>query len=121
MWFTASSMAISNICEHLDTAIEYCKFVASPACQAGIYTITGGQPGHRQAWLHDDLNVLTNGFFEDTLLTHDEAYLRPRYPAYNRFQEDAGSMIWDFIREAGDSASTIDRLNKRYSASLTDA
>jgi multiple sugar transport system substrate-binding protein len=116
-----TGLAISRICEQLDTAIEYSKFVASPACQAGLYTITGGQPGHRQAWLHDDLNALTNGFFEDTLVTHDEAYLRPRYPAYNRFQEDAGSMIWDYIREAGDAASTIDRLNERYRASLTDA
>ncbi|CAN5787114.1 extracellular solute-binding protein [soil metagenome] len=115
-----TGLAISRICQHLDTAIEYCKLVASPACQGGLYTITGGQPGHRNAWLQDDLNVMTNGFFEDTLATHDDAYLRPRYPAYNRFQEDAGAMIWDFIHNAGDVGSTLDRLNARYRASLID-
>jgi multiple sugar transport system substrate-binding protein len=115
-----TGLAISTICQHLDVALDYAGYVASPECQSGLYTITGGQPGHRQAWLDDDLNVLTNGFFEDTLQTLDEAYLRPRYPAYNRFQEDAGGMIWDFIKHAGDSSTTLEQLNRRYQESLVD-
>lgn len=115
-----TGLAISTNCQHLDVALDYCRYVASPECQSGLYTIAGGQPGHRQAWLSDDLNVLTNGFFEDTLQTLDEAYLRPRYPAYNWFQEDAGSIIWDFIKEDGDAASTFEKLNTRYQESLID-
>lgn len=109
-----TGLAISTICQHLDVALDYARFVASPACQTGLYTLTGGQPGHRQAWLDDGNNVLTNGFFADTLHTLDEAYLRPRYPKYNRFQEDAGDMIWHFIADGGDSAELMDRLNARY-------
>jgi multiple sugar transport system substrate-binding protein len=116
-----TGLAISTICRHRDVALEYARYVASPECQKGLYTVTGGQPGHRQAWLDDDLNVLTNGFFRDTLQTLDEAYLRPRYPAYNRFQEDAGGMIWEFIRSGGDAGSLLDRLNARYRESLVDA
>ena len=116
-----TGLAISAICPHLDVALDYARYVASPECQCGLYTITGGQPGHRQAWLSDDLNVLTNGFFEDTLQTLDEAFLRPRYPAYNRFQEDAGAIIWDFLKEKnGDTLATFEKLNKRYRESLID-
>lgn len=115
-----TGLAISTSCKHLDTALDYARYVASPECQGGLYTITGGQPGHRQAWLNDDLNVLTNGFFEDTLQTLDEAYLRPRYPAYNRFQEDAGAIIWNFVKEGGNPLATYEALNKRYQESLID-
>jgi multiple sugar transport system substrate-binding protein len=115
-----TGLAISTICQHLDEAVDYARYVASPECQSGLYTVTGGQPGHRQAWLSDDLNVLTNGFFEDTLPTIDEAYLRPRYPAYNRFQEDAGAMIWEYIRSNGDTRQTAGRLNDRYRESLAN-
>jgi multiple sugar transport system substrate-binding protein len=115
-----TGLAISATCQRLDVALDYVGYVASPECQSGLYTITGGQPGHRQAWLNDDLNVLTNGFFEDTLQTLDEAYLRPRYPAYNRFQEDAGAIIWDFVKTNIDPVSTFEKLNKRYQESLID-
>ncbi len=113
-----TGLAISNICSELETALDYARDVASPACQRGWYTLTGGQPGHRQAWLDDDNNLLTNGFFADTLQTLDEAYLRPRYPAYNRFQEDAGEMIWHFIDDGGDATVLMERLNARYRESL---
>jgi multiple sugar transport system substrate-binding protein len=115
-----TGLAISTICQHLDIAVDYARYVASPACQRGMYTITGGQPGHRQAWLDDDLNILTNGFFRDTLPTHDEAYLRPRYPAYNRFQEDAGAMIWQCIDEDGDAKATFARIDARYRESRSN-
>jgi multiple sugar transport system substrate-binding protein len=109
-----TGLAISTICQHLDIALDYARYVASPECQRGMYTITGGQPGHRQAWLDDENNLLTNGFFADTLGTLDDAYLRPRYPAYNRFQEDAGEMIWHFIADGGEADELMDRLDARY-------
>ncbi len=115
-----TGLAISTICTELETALDYARYVASPACQSGWFTIAGGQPGHRQAWLNDELNQLTNGFFSDTLATHDEAYLRPRYPAYNRFQEDAGEMIWRFIDEGDDAGPLMDKLNTRYRESRID-
>ncbi|MGD9713274.1 MAG: carbohydrate ABC transporter substrate-binding protein [Thermomicrobiales bacterium] len=113
-----TGLAISTICAELETALDYARYVASPECQRGSYTLTGGQPGHRQAWLDEGNNLLTNGFFADTLQTHDEAYLRPRYPAYNRFQEDAGEMIWHFIDDGGEASNLMERLNARYRESL---
>src|SRR5215207_4424941 len=64
-----TGLAISASCQHVRLALEYAQFVASPACQRGMYAVSGGQPGHRQAWLDPALNHICGNFFLDTLAT----------------------------------------------------
>lgn len=116
-----TGLAISTRCAELDTALAYAAYVASPACQRGLYTLTGGQPGHRTAWLDPALNALCNNFFVDTLPTLDEAYLRPRYAGYIPFQDHAGDLVRDFLRDGGNAAQTLDRLNALYRESRNHA
>jgi multiple sugar transport system substrate-binding protein len=114
-----TGLAISRRCTGaaLEAAVAYAQEVASPACQTGLYTLSGGQPGHRAAWTDPTLNALTNGFFADTLPTLDEAYLRPRYDGYIPFQDQAGEVVRDYLREGGSLQPAIDRLNQLYRAS----
>jgi multiple sugar transport system substrate-binding protein len=116
-----TGLAISRRCQHLEVALDYVRYVASPSCQRGLYTLSGGQPGHRQAWLDPELNQLTNNFFESTLPTLDHAYLRPRYAGYIPFQEAAGDLIHDFVRLGGSAKETVGTINKHYRESLTNA
>jgi multiple sugar transport system substrate-binding protein len=114
-----TGLAISAHCRDIQAALEYLQLVAGPGCQRGMYTISGGQPGHRQAWLDQALNQATGSFFLDTLATLDQAYLRPRYPGYIPFQDRAGPIVQRYLRQGGDPRATLDELDRLYRASLS--
>jgi multiple sugar transport system substrate-binding protein len=109
-----TGLAISATCRDLPAALRYVEYTASPECQRTLYATHGGQPGHRAAWLDPELNLLTHGFFRDTLATHDEAHLRPRYPGYIPFQDQAGDVVRDYLRDGGSARAVLDRLNILY-------
>jgi multiple sugar transport system substrate-binding protein len=109
-----TGLAISRTCRHPEVALDYAQWVASPEIQAGLFAITGGQPGHRSAWLDPELNAISGNYFTDTLATLDEAYLRPRYDGYLEFQDRAGPEIHAYLVEGGSARAVVDRLNRLY-------
>jgi multiple sugar transport system substrate-binding protein len=113
-----TGLAISASCQHAQVALEYAQFVASPACQRGMYALSGGQPGHRLAWLDPALNQLSGDFFLDTLPTLDDAYLRPRYPGYIPFQDHAGPIVQRYLRAGGDPRAALVELEELYRDSV---
>jgi multiple sugar transport system substrate-binding protein len=84
-----------------------------------MYALSGGQPGHRQAWLDPALNQLCGNFFLDTLPTLDDAYLRPRYLGYIAFQDHAGPIVQRYLRAGGGARATLAELDELYRESLT--
>jgi len=116
-----TGLAISRSCRHPEVALAYVQYVASPACQRGLYVAAGGQPGHRSAWLDDTANTTTNNFFRDTLPTLDVAFLRPRYYGYMHFQEQAGLVVHRYLREGGDAHTAVAELDRLYQESLHSA
>jgi multiple sugar transport system substrate-binding protein len=114
-----TGLAISARCHNIQPALEYAQFVASPACQRGMYALCGGQPGHRQAWLNPALNQACGNFFLDTLPTLDDAYVRPRYPGYIQFQDHAGSVVHRYLGSGGDPRATLAELDVLYRDSQT--
>ena len=114
-----TGLAISAGCQHVQAALEYAQFVASPACQRGMYALCGGQPGHRQAWLDSALNQVCGNFFLDTLPTLEAAYLRPRYLGYIPFQDHAGPVIQRYLREGGDARAVMNEIDELYRQSMT--
>ncbi len=105
-----TGLALSRSCQHVDLAVEYARFVASPDCQRGLYFTSGGQPGHRTAWEDPGVNSASNGFFADTLATLDQAYLRPRYDGYLHFQDEAGLIVHHYLKEGGDVRSVLSQI-----------
>jgi multiple sugar transport system substrate-binding protein len=108
-----AGLAISARCRQFATALAYARFVASRTCQSGLYFESGGQPAHRAAWTDAEVNRASNGFFRNTLSTLDEAWMRPRYPGYLRFQENAGEIVHRAIwgkTDAPDALAALDRL-----------
>jgi multiple sugar transport system substrate-binding protein len=79
--------------------------------QSGIYFEAGGQPGHRTAWVDVEVNRQSGGFFEKTLRTLDEAYVRPRFDGYLHFQEAAGLIVHRYLSHGGDSGTVMEQLN----------
>lgn len=116
-----TGLAISQRCQHLDVAVAYAQYVASPACQTHLYVTSGGQPGHRAAWQAASSNQQCGNFFHDTLHTLDDAFLRPRYNGYLHFQDEAGPVVHEFLRNGGEPRIYLDRINTLYRASRIHA
>lgn len=109
-----AGLAVSSRCGQLEEALRYCQFVASPGCQSTLYFDSGGQPGHRAAWMDSDVNGLSNHFFAHTLGTLDRAYLRPRYNGYLDFQDHAAPVVHRYLRAEIEAARVLDELNLIY-------
>jgi len=109
-----TGLAISSRCRHPAAALDYAGWVSSGSCQETLYFENGGQPAHRRAWLSDEVNRRSNGFFRDTLATLDEAWMRPRYAGYLGFQDEGGTIIQEFLRGLIDSTTALTRLDAAY-------
>lgn len=118
-----TGLAVSARCrgEALAAALAYAAYVASADTQRGLYAESGGQPGHRAAWLDPETNRASDGFYRRTLPTLDEAFLRPRFAGYIPFQDEAGRIVHAHLREGGDPAAAVAALNRRYREALADA
>ena len=112
-----AGVAVSTRCRHVAEAMAYCEYAASPECQSTLYFDSGGQPGHRAAWTDDEVNRRSNGFFANTLATLDDAYLRPRYDGYLRFQDHAAPVAHRYLTEDVEAARILDELNGIYTES----
>jgi len=107
-----TGLAISSACTQLSTALDYARFTASQACQRGLFAESGGQPGHRQAWLDPEVNRRSSNYFINTLPALDRSYLRPRYPGYLHFQDHAGDHVRAYMLNGGSPTETLNAMQK---------
>ena len=114
-----TGIALSAKSLHREQALAYMVFVGSSEIQKGIYLENGGQPAYRAAWLDDRANLLTGEFFRSTLLSMDNAYVRPRYNGYLYFQENAGRPLVDWLSGEMGMNKTIEAMNRVYRESLS--
>lgn len=109
-----AGLAVSAKCKAKEIAMEYAAYVASPECQKGVYVESGGQPGHRAAWLDERANELTGGYFRETLPDLDRAFLRPRYDGFMHYQDHACLPLWHYVKEGGSPEATLEAMNRLY-------
>jgi multiple sugar transport system substrate-binding protein len=107
-------LAISSNSEYVREAVDFAAYVAGERCQRGLYFESGGQPGYRAAWTDRRINDASNNFFEATLRTLDLAYMRPRRPGYNPFQERAGKIVHEFLLSGGNAREVVRAFNRAY-------
>lgn len=116
-----AGLAVSARSRHLDAALAYAWFVASAEIQRTLYAQSGGQPGHRLAWLDAENNRSTGDYFSRTLPTLDRAFVRPQFPGYIPFQEEASEILHTALRSEASPRDTIARLDACYRAAVADA
>jgi multiple sugar transport system substrate-binding protein len=110
-----AGLAVSASSPNVGVAVAYAAFVASPDVQRGVYVREDGQPGHRSAWLDDEANELTGGYFRATLPGLDVAYLRPRHVGFLEFQDRAGELVHRFLTDRrGNALDVVDRLDEIF-------
>lgn len=115
-----AGLAVSSQGKHIDVAMDYARFVATPEVQETLYVENGGQPGHLRAWKNEQVNAATANYFSNTLPALDRAYLRPRYDGHLYFQDHAGDIVVDYLRDGGDEKVVLDKMNAMYLESLVD-
>ena len=106
-----AGLAISSRTRQVRTAMDYCRFVASPEAQRNLYFASGGQPGYRGAWLDEEINRRSHGFFRNALPTLDEAWLRPRWSCYPDFQDKAALIVHKYLWGGGDPQAVVKDMN----------
>lgn len=106
-----AGLAVSSRTRHPDVGADYARFTAAPETQKGIYFESGGQPGHRAAWMDESVNAACNDFFRDTLATLDEAIIRPAYPGYVWFQDEASPVAHAAVKGNLSCNEAAKRLN----------
>ncbi len=111
-----AGLAISRRCENVGAAVAYAQYVAAERCQKTLYFDAGGQPGHRAAWLDEEVNRRSNGFFKNTLPALDRAWVRPRFDGYLEFQSTAGDLLHAYLRDddlhdKGNESSVLTEMN----------
>ncbi|QKJ87707.1 extracellular solute-binding protein [Paramixta manurensis] len=116
-----TGLAISARCPHRDIALEYARFTASAEVQKRLFFENGGQPGHRAAWLDEEVNRRSQHFFADTLATLDRSAKRPRYNGFLNFQDHAGDLVRDYVMHGGSAQTTFEKMNQLYQKSLNIA
>jgi multiple sugar transport system substrate-binding protein len=107
-----AGLAISRASRHTEHALDYAQYVASPQIQRTVYANSGGQPGHRAAWLDPALNTTTNNFFANTLPTLDAAWVRPRFPGFIAFQDAASTVVHQYLLHGGPESEVLNKMNQ---------
>ena len=113
-----TGLAISKETKNIEIALEYVFWVASEECQKNSYYYLGGQPAHIEAWKDKNINNNCNNFFINTLKTLENAWLRPRFDGYMYFQDIAGTIINDYLKNDKQADITIDKIIMEFEKSL---
>jgi len=94
--------------------LDHIRWLMSEEAQLGFIPQHAGQPSARRAWRDDAINQLCRDFYRETLETAEQAWLRPRYDGYIRFQSEAGALIRDGLTERAPSRTTVLKLREAW-------
>lgn len=107
-------IAVSANSRNIEAAVSYAEYVTRPDVQENEYFLSGGQPGQKNAWLSRRNNELTNNFFQSTFRTVADAYVRPRFPGWNLFQEKSCTIINEDIRLGVGAEETVQKIQNIF-------
>ncbi|MEI7628104.1 MAG: extracellular solute-binding protein [Bacteroidota bacterium] len=109
-----AGIAVTASCKEQKTAADFAAWICSAPIQASVYVNEQGQPGNKFAWQQEAANKLTNNFFSNTLATLSNAYVRPRYQGWPKFQEWLGKKIHSFLVNDTDAELLLKELQEGY-------
>jgi multiple sugar transport system substrate-binding protein len=115
-----AGLAISEKCTHRDVAVEYASWVSGRGCQRTLYVESGGQPASKAAWLDFHANEITNGYFASTLPVLENAWLRPCFAGFERFQVAATRIIAQFLSSTKTAHEALEELDTLYRHALSN-
>lgn len=103
-----AGLAVSASSAHPQEAARFAAWLAAPEAQRTAVLLHEGQPGSRAVWQDPVADQVVGGFFSGTIETIESSHVRPRDPWWPGYQEAAGRLLVELLRENA-SASSIHR------------
>lgn len=88
-----TGLAISARTQVTPALIRHVEWLMSASTQRSFIPQHDGQPSSRGAWVDDEVNRASDGFYRSTLATIEDSWVRPRFPGYISFQSSASAII----------------------------
>jgi len=112
-----AGIAITSSCSNVQEAANYAAWICSDVVQSTIYVNAQGQPGNKMAWENKQANIITNNFFTNTMPSLTNAYVRPRYQGWPKFQTFLGETIHAYLVHDTAPELVLENLQAAYTAS----
>jgi len=112
-----AGIAITSSCTNVQEAANYAAWICSDVVQSTIYVNAQGQPGNKIAWENKEANTITSDFFTNTMPSLTNAYLRPRYQGWPKFQTFLGETIHAYLLHDTAPELVLEKLQAAYTAS----
>ena len=112
-----AGIAITSSCSNVQEAANYAAWICSDVVQSTIYVNAQGQPGNKIAWENKEANTITSDFFTNTMPSLTNAYLRPRYQGWPKFQTFLGETIHAYLLHDTAPELVLEKLQAAYTAS----
>lgn len=109
-----AGIAISTKSRNKKEAAKFVEYISSKEVQESSYFVYGGQPSHKAAWKNRKNNEISNNFFKNTYCTLEDAYVRPRFPGWNDYQDEASVLLHKDISNNIDSERIVKNLNDLF-------
>jgi len=113
-----TGIAVSARTAHPQLCTRFALWLASAGVQRGLYAGNNGQPGNAWAWSDPGVNAAVGGAYQQTRLTHEAAWLRPRHAGYMGFQHEGSDILTDALRGRIAHEAALDALDARFNASF---
>lgn len=94
--------------------IAHLRWLMSEAAQCGFIPAHDGQPAARRAWQDAAVNDSWGGFYRATAATVEQAWVRPRFPGYVAFQDEASAIVRQACLDGRPPADTLARLRRLW-------
>jgi multiple sugar transport system substrate-binding protein len=112
-----AGIALTSSCSNVHEAANYAAWICSDDVQSTIYVNAQGQPGNKMAWENKQANAITNNFFASTMPSLTNAYVRPRYQGWPKFQTFLGETIHAYLLHDTAPELVLEKLQAAYTAS----
>ena len=116
-----TGIALTNRACPTQELLDHLRWLMSDEAQVEFIPHHDGQPSARRAWCDDAVNGLCRDFYRNTLATAEQAWLRPRFDGYIRFQTHASALIRECLAERSSSRTTLMRLREAWRESRHNA
>lgn len=116
-----TGIAITERCAITPALLRHLEYLMDVNTQATFIPRHHGQPSARQAWQDATLDQEYNGFYGHTLRTLEEAFVRPRFSGYTRFQLEASQAVREMLTARTGATDCIARLQAMHHTAAHEA
>lgn len=112
-----TGVGISARCEMTPELHEHLLWLMDEYSQKEFIPAHDGQPSLRVAWFDSKVNACSGNFYRNTSETLEAAYVRPRYPGYIAFQNEASMLLRNAFAKGTPARTVLKEMQTLYQTS----